>query len=316
MRIKLTRKNALYGALVLIAAYFILNWTMAGIIHSRKEVMVPDLKGKSLAEAVTLLSPLNLGIKKESEEFDKTYPAGTVIRQNPTPGITVREGKIVRVTISQGGETIFVPDLKGQQARTAEINIRSSGLSLGEETSRFSLAADKGNVVAQDPVPGAIADKEALVNLVISAGPPPDNVVLMPSFLNRKADDASKWAAEKAVNLSVSEELAAGMAQGTVIRQDPPADTDITAYKRAAVVVAAAGSGTAPAAGKAFYYEIPQGGGDRQVKLVLQDDRGEKELFNGLKAPGSKLELPVDPQGRARIRIFINNILVEERDLK
>jgi eukaryotic-like serine/threonine-protein kinase len=316
MRVKITRKNVLYGAVILAAAYLVFNWTMSGIIHSRKEVMVPDLKGRSLSEAVTLLSPLNLGIKKESEEFDKTYPAGTVIRQNPTPGITVREGKIVRVTISQGGETIFVPDLTNQPSRTAEINIRSAGLNLGEESSRFSLAADKGNVVAQDPAPGAIADKEALVNLVISAGPPPENVILMPAFIGRNSDDAAKWASEKGINLDVREESAAGLAQGTVIRQEPQADTDVTASRRAAIVSAAAGAAGAPAAGRTFYYEIPQSGGDRQVRLVLLDDRGEKEMFNGLKSPGSKLEIPIDPQGRSRVRIFINNILVEERDIK
>ena len=194
MRIIITRKSTIYAAVVLIAGYFVFNWMMSGIIHSRAEVMVPDLKGKSLAEAVTLLSPLNLGIKKESEEFDKDYPAGTVIRQNPLPGITVREGKIVRVTISQGGERLFVPDLTGQPARTAEIGIRSVGLNLGEESSRFSLSADKGNVVSQDPVAGTIVDKESLVNLVVSAGPPPDNVLLMPGFIGKKADDAVKWA--------------------------------------------------------------------------------------------------------------------------
>ena len=118
------------------------------------------------------------------------------------------------------------------------------------------------------------------------------------------------------MNLTVNEETAAGMAQGTVVRQDPPADTDITAYKRASIVTASLRPRTRRPMGKQLYYEIPQGGGDRQLRLVLLDDRGEKELFNGTRAPGTKLELPVDPQGRARIRIFINNILVEEREIK
>ena len=78
-----------------------------------------------------------------------------------------------------------MPDLTKQPARTAEISIRSAGLNLGEETSKFSLAVDKGNVMSQDPAAGAIADKESIINLVISAGTPPDNVMLMPAFAGR-----------------------------------------------------------------------------------------------------------------------------------
>jgi len=317
MRIRVTRKNMIYAAVIVIAAYFVINWTMTGIIHSRREVMVPDLTGKSLSDAVTLLSPLNLGIKKESDEFDKTYPAGTVVRQNPGPGLTVREGKIIRVTISQGGQTIFVPDLAQQPARTAEINIRSTGLNLGEETSKFSLAVEKGNVISQDPAAGAIADKESLVNLVISAGLPPDDVMLMPGFAGKTAEEAQKWAADKRVNLSVSEEAAAGAPHGTVIRQDPAADSDITVSKTASIVVASgAEAAPAPVIGKTFHYEIPQGGGDRQIRLTILDDNGEKELFKGIKSPGSKLDVAINPQGRAKVRIFVNYILVEERDVK
>jgi serine/threonine-protein kinase len=317
MRIKITRKNLIYTAVILVAAYFIFNWMMTGIIHSRREVMVPDLTGKSLSDAVTLLSPLNLGIKKESEEFDRTYPAGTVVRQNPGPGLTVREGKIIRVTISQGGETIFVPDLTKQPARTAEINIRSTGLNLGEEASKFSLTVEKGNVISHDPAAGSIADKESMVNLVISAGPPPDNVMLMPVFIGKTADEAKKWAADKGVNLAVSEEAAAGASQGTVVRQDPAADSDISVSKAASIViVSGAEAAPAPVMGKSFHYEIPQGGGDRQIRLMILDDNGEKELFKGIKSPGSKLDVAINPQGRAKVRIFVNNILVEERDIK
>ncbi|MFH1367920.1 MAG: PASTA domain-containing protein [Elusimicrobiota bacterium] len=315
MHIKITRKNVIIGIVGLIAAYFLVNWVLSGIIHSRNEVMVPDLKAKSLAEAVSLLSPLNLGIKKEDEQFDKNYPAGTVVRQNPQPGITVREGKIVRVTISQGGETIFVPDLTGQQARTAEINIRSLGLSLGEESTRHSLVIDKGSVVSQDPSAGTIVDKESLVNLVISAGTPPDNMILTPNFIGKNSGEAKKWAEEKGVQLDVAEEPAAGVASGTIIRQDPAADTDITTSKQVRIA-AATETGAVPFRGRTFYYEIPQGGGDRELRLVLLDDGGEKEIFKGIKAPGTKLELPIDPKGGdARIRIFINNILVEEREI-
>ena len=92
-----------------------------------------------------------------------------------------------------------------------------------------------------------IPDKESLVNLVISAGAPPDNVILMPGFAGKTADEAKKWAIDKGVSLSVSAEASAGIPQGTVVRQNPAADSDVTVSKTASIVVAS-GAEAAPGA--------------------------------------------------------------------
>jgi hypothetical protein len=47
----------------------------------------------------------------------------------------------------------------------------------------------------------------------------------------------------------------------------------------------------------------------------MVDKYGERELFNGLRKPGSKIEVPVQSAGGARMKIYLNGILVEERDL-
>lgn len=295
--------------------YVLFNWTMSTVIHSREEVMVPDLKGRSLNDAMTLLSPYNLGLRKEGEEFDQNVPAGTILRQNPLPGMIVREGKIVRVTLSQGGETTFVPDLTGQLARSAEISIRSAGLSLGEESSRFSILAEKGKVLSQDPAPGSIADKDALVNLVISAGPPAEGIILVPKWVGSNVADARAWAEKNRVTIEVREQPDSSVPPGTVLHQEPAPDGDITVQKNLVISVAAEG-GAGITAGEKFYYEIPQGGEDRHVRLMMLDENGEHEIFQGTRSPGSKLEIPINPQGNARVRVFINNVLVEEREVK
>jgi Uncharacterized protein conserved in bacteria len=148
-------KLALFSLVFVLVAYFIFNWTMSALIHAKKEVMIPDLKGKSLTEAVAVLSSLNVGIRKEGEEPDQSLPAGTIIRQNPLAGMSVREGKIIRVTVSQGGNVIYVPDVVSQAVRTAEIAIRSTGLAVGEESSRFSLMYKKArsSIRTRPPAP-------------------------------------------------------------------------------------------------------------------------------------------------------------------
>jgi serine/threonine-protein kinase len=307
-------KAVILAGLLAVFAFILFNWMMSSFIHAKKEVMIPDLKGKSITDAVTVLSPMNLGLKKEGEENDETVPAGTILRQSPPAGMAVREGKIIRVTVSQGGKVIYVPSLTGQMARTAEIALRSAGLTIGEETSKYSLVGQKDEVISQDPPAGQSVERDSMVNLVISMGPPSSDILLMPNWVGKNSGEAESWAQANAVRLEARPEPDMGVAPGTVLRQEPAPDTDITKSPQAVLYVA--GQGGAPALSKTFYYEIPQGGGDRSLRLTLIDDNGEKEIFRGQRAPGSKLELPVNPKGNAKVRIFINGILVEEREVK
>src|ERR1051325_6005160 len=162
-----------------LAAYLTFDWAVGAAIHNRKVVLVPDLSAKAVNDALNLLSPLGLGLEKEGEQFDKHFPAGTIVRQTPVAGMQVREGRVIRVTISQGGETLFVPNLIGQPLRNTQTSLQNLGLSVGEIEHRPSLKFDKDQVVATDPPAGAIIAKNGLVNLIISEGPPADDVQLV-----------------------------------------------------------------------------------------------------------------------------------------
>jgi len=313
----MTKKHKLIilAAALIVFGYLLVNWALSGYIHAKKEVMIPDLKGKSVTDAVNLLSTVNLGLKKEGEENDETLPAGTIVRQSPPAGMAVREGKIIRVTLSQGGKVIYVPNLTGQMARTAEVALRSAGLAIGEETSKYSLLGKKDEVLSQDPQAGQSVERDTMVNLVISLGEPSSDVKLMPDWSGKNAGDAANWAQANGIKLETRNEKSVGVTVCTILRQEPAPDTDITQSRQAVIYVS--GDVTCPPSlFKTFYYEVPQGGGDRSLRFTLQDDTGEKEIFRGERPPGSKLELPINPQGNARVRIFINGILIEVREVK
>jgi serine/threonine-protein kinase len=228
--------------------------------------------------------------------------------------MTVKEGKIIKVTISQGGQMVYVPNVIGQTTRSAEITVRSSGLTLGEETTRYSLMVEKDRVISQDPAGGTASEKDAIVNMVISAGQPPANVKLMPNFTGRDVSAAKEWADKNRLNVVIHEEPVAGLQPGAVIRQEPEPDADLATASGVSFTVA--GGAGAAAIGKVFYYEIPQSSGEKEIRLTLTDENGEVEIFRGVRPPGTKLELPVNPKGVAKIRVFVNNILVEEREIK
>jgi len=163
-------------------------------------------------------------MKKSALEFDKNLPTGVIIRQNPAPGMTVREGKIVKVTIAIGAESVFVPTLEGLNLRQAEIKIRAASLVLGEITKNYSLKYAADYVIKQSPPPGARVPKDTVVSLVLSAGFPPADILLLPDFTGQDATKVEQWSAEKGVTVEYLYEDNFKLV-GKVIRQTPEFDT-------------------------------------------------------------------------------------------
>jgi beta-lactam-binding protein with PASTA domain len=186
---------------------------------------------------------------------------------------------------------------------------------LGEVSEAYSLKSEKGQVLSQDPKGETSVERDTLVNLVVSGGTPPAGVSLMPDFQRKTLDEVQAWAAGAGMKVDVKSDPSSLFPSGTVLTQNPSPDAALS--PDGAISVSVSGhKGAAPtAATKTFRYELAQGGSDSQVRIVMVDKYGERELFNGLRTPGSKIEVPVQIAGGARVKIYLNGILVEERDL-
>ncbi|MBI2915799.1 MAG: PASTA domain-containing protein [Elusimicrobia bacterium] len=213
------------------------NWALKGAIHYQKEVQVPDLRGKSANEALEMLAPYQLALKKEGSEFNDSIPVGTILRQHPLGGSTVREGKVVRVTLSQGGETVTVPDLVGQSLRSAEISLRKSLLSLGEIRFQPSVKYPKEAVIAQEPPFQKSVSKNSFVHLTVSEGPPKDGTTLMPDFVGKKWEETQVWSKKSGITILRVDDPSSAQSSETVVEQNILPDAALTAEVTVRMVV-------------------------------------------------------------------------------
>lgn len=299
---------------LLLISYYLFNWLMNSVIHIKEEVFVPDIQLLSLPKALDVLSEKNLAIRKIGEEFNRDIPAGTILKQNPLPGAAVRKDRAVKVVVSMGGEVKQVPELIGKSLRDAEIELRHANLTLGEISRRFSLKYNKDEVLKHDPPAGNLIEKDDLVNVVISKGLPPDTITLMPDFINSSIDDAEKWADEKYLRISsISEDRDSAAVMGVIVKQLPEPDSQVLSSTRIKFTVGTGVAGGDFAGDKVFEYAIPQGAGTREIKIVLKEKRAEKILFQGRRNPGTKISVPYSSAGSAHIRVFVNDILVDEK---
>jgi serine/threonine-protein kinase len=304
------------GFVLFFLTYFLFSWTMETVIHARKEVIVPDISGKSSVNALQALSVINLAMKIGGYEFNEAVPIGTVLRQVPSAGSTVREGKIVRVVFSQGGESVFIPNLIGLPLRNGELLLRQRQLVLGEVSESYSLKAEKGTVLSQDPRPELSVSKNTMVQVVVSAGLPPAGIVMMPDFRQKKSDEAQQWAAQNNLSLALTEDSNSLFPGGTIIDQSPLSDTVVSPGVKITLTVSSRKGQAGGEREFRVHYEVSQSGAQRHIRVVALGKSGDREIFNGLRDPGSKIDLSVPFAGAEKIRIFVNGILVEERPIK
>lgn len=186
-----------------------------------REVVVPDVVGKTQQDAEQQMARIGVGFKVEDRVYS-SLPVDEVVRQSPPPNTRVKAGADEHVVLSLGMQKVSIPDLSGTSERAARIELMRSGMQLGEESTFYFPNTDSGAVIDQDPAPGTTNATSPHANLLVSAGPPPPAYV-MPELNGSNINAAETRLA--AVGLKVSKvtiEPAPGADHGTILDQTPP----------------------------------------------------------------------------------------------
>ncbi|MBV9608677.1 MAG: PASTA domain-containing protein [Acidobacteria bacterium] len=204
-------------------------------IHGR-EVEVPNLIGKTLAEARHLCTATGLTMEAEGRFYSVNVPEGRIVSQAPPPGATVRRAWRVRVAESLGPQRVSIPDVTGSSSRAAEINIRRRGLDLGAVATVHLSGEPADQVIAQQPPPNASGISSPTINLLVSAAPEPQAYV-MPDLAGMPSAAAIRALQDAGMRLAGMNDVTdADLPPGTVARQAPApgqkvsAGTGVTLY--------------------------------------------------------------------------------------
>lgn len=136
-------------------------------------IEVPDIIGKSEAEAVSELVGKGLSISK-TEGYDPYIQAGYIYKQEPAGGTKVPPDTSITLYISKGPETskVSVPNLLSQDEETAMAMLAENGLELGNVMEvNYEDPAYEGLVCSQSYAPGTFLDAGSKVDISISLGP-------------------------------------------------------------------------------------------------------------------------------------------------
>jgi len=151
------------------------------VSRGKPQTEVPDLAGRSQAEAEAALDDAGLELGTVSQEQSDSVPAGVVIRQDPPRGERVDRGSSVSIVVSSGAPTptstptpttspsgVQVPNVYGMQSAVAEQELAALGLSV-DFRQRPNTGQQPGTVVAVRPDAGSVVPAGSTVVLVIAS---------------------------------------------------------------------------------------------------------------------------------------------------
>jgi beta-lactam-binding protein with PASTA domain len=184
-----------------------------------REVKVPNLAGKSVSEARTLLGDQGLVLRvDEQRRPDKAVPVDHVLTQEPAAGETVRRQRAIRVRLSDGQRGGAVPSLVGLPESTAEITLSGDAVTIGYRAEIHSPDYDPGAIVAQDPPAQQRTDK---VNLLVNRGSDTQDFVV-PDLIGTLGSRSADLLRSLKFRIAVTSEVPyPGLPPGIVVKQTP-----------------------------------------------------------------------------------------------
>ena len=221
---------------VLAAAAFLSAVTAMRFAIQGREVTMPNLVGKSSAEAQAILQGRGLQLKI----VDRVYadlPANAIVRQSPPAGEHMKVSQDAHAVLSLGPQNVTTPSLVGESLRVARIQLLQSGLQLGEVTSYPAPAALGDTVLQQTPAAGTKAASPRVDLLVAQEEPAPAYV--MPWLVGMSLPEADRVLSSGGFKLAKTTYTPSTQwPKGAVIEQTPDPGTRITSDSPVELVVA------------------------------------------------------------------------------
>ena len=178
--------------------------------------LMPDLEGKTRKQAIALLKDYNVTISDDvTEKLSDEYDKGKILETDPKKGRTIKEGDVVKLTISKG-KYIVIDDYIGMDEEKATKALEKLGLEVEIEEEVSSKS--RGTVIDQSIDEGEKLDptkkKELKITLTVSKG----NYTIIGDYLGMDVEKAKEALAKLGFEVVVKEEESEKPV-GTVIDQ-------------------------------------------------------------------------------------------------
>jgi len=292
-----------------------------------KEIVIPDIKGESIDEALVKLGDLGLNIRVSGKKYDRAIPPYHVISTEPESFSRVKKGRIVKVVLSKGMVKSFVPELSGKNYLEAELLISKAQLNLGKIIRVHSDTYSENTTISAFPPEETEVASGDKVNLLISSGEREKSFV-MPDMTGLPEKEALAIIKAMGVNKgNVKKEWNNVIFSGHIISHNPPAGSLID--ERANVdflistgkqksILSEINNGDNRASEiktyRTYSFTVPADKkGERLVLAKITEKSSEREIYNRRAPQGKLINLFFETVKGTKLSIFLDGNLYFEK---
>lgn len=234
--------SLILGAAILVALIFVIG-RASGLLGGKTEkepekqetqveeddgmIPVPNLVGKTEAEAAEIANNLRIGVQRKGEEVSN-QEKGKISSQVIPAGTMVQAHTTLEYYTSKGAQPVTVPDLDGRTGIDAQQILEDMGLNVTVQK-EYSELDDDGHPIVNPgyayyttPAAGNTLSSGDSITLVISRGVDYGNSIEVPSVVSMEKNEAITTLG-KFLDIQVVEEKNSEVPAGQVISQDPVA---------------------------------------------------------------------------------------------
>lgn len=170
------------------------------------EVIMPDVVGRSVSEAVKMLEEKNVIYTIAEETSDE--PADTVIRTSIEAGSPFMSDTEVVIYVSEKKPEIKMPDCVGDTKETAlskiaeSLGVSGSSVNVVEE---YSESTSEGKVIRTSPSAGTVIQDVSMQRITVYVSKGPENeTLIMPEVLGYSLSEAIDILRDAGIDNSIS----------------------------------------------------------------------------------------------------------------
>ncbi len=255
---------------------------------------VPNLTGKSLAEARRVLAQHHLTPSVGGHASSPSIAKDHVVKEDPSPGSSLKSGERVILILSSGPTSKVVPDVRQKDIYIARTALKKLGFKVRMRTRVSSLP--KGEVFRQSPGGGTTAPVGSTVTLWVSSGSSQSQAV-MPNLTGLTPSQAASVLAQSNVTIGTPSLQWSTEPMNTIMDQNPAPYSSLNGVTSVSVTESRGPTAISASQAKNISHvrlSISTSASPKSLlKVVVTDQAGNEEVFYRQVNPGETVPLTV-----------------------
>ena len=283
-----------FVALIALSVFFI-------AIRGKEEVMVPNVLGKELTQALIELQEKELYPRISLRSTADGEEKGVIIEQNPEAGTLVKAERRINLVISSGLALDKMGSFLGKNINDVRLELQAFNAHSPEikittrEPFMYQYSNDSaaGTVLQQNPPPGADLTGSTVLELVVSRGR--ENArITVPDLTGLTFTDALARLGQLKIGFNFVVSTSRGsdtIKSGTVTSQNPIGGTEIGTDQKVTVTIIAPDADAGETAGL-FSYNLPLNPYPLPLTVEVELPNGSRQILTSTNHSGGEFSIP------------------------